>query len=279
MPTKEFLSEGKKAVDGALDRYLPRKGKLSRAMRYSVFAGGKRFRPILCMAAAKALGKDPKKVLPIACAIEMIHTFTLIHDDLPSMDNSDFRRGKLTCHKKFDEATAVLAGDALNTLAFEILARERKYSKVITEISQAMQQVISGQISDLEHAGKRISLQSLKSIHKRKTAALLVACVRSCAIHLGAAPRSLKALTSYTEHLGLAFQIADDILDATSTRKKLGKPVKADVKKGFPYLVGLERSRKLAEQEKNRAIAALKKIGKKADVLRGIAEFVVVRKR
>ncbi|MEE8638142.1 MAG: farnesyl diphosphate synthase [Candidatus Margulisiibacteriota bacterium] len=279
MPIKGLLLEGKKAVDGALDKYLPRKGKLSRAMRYSVFAGGKRFRPMLCMAAAKALGKDPKRVLPIACAIEMIHTYTLIHDDLPAMDNSDFRRGKLTCHKKFGEATAVLAGDALNALAFEILARETKNSKVICEISRALLQVVAGQMLDLEHEGKRVGLQTLKTIHRKKTAALLLACVRSPAIYLGTTAKGLRALTSYAEHLGIAFQIADDILDATSTRKKLGKPVKADIKKGFPYIAGLERSRKMAEQEKNRAVVALKIFGKKAYILREIAEFVVVRKK
>lgn len=268
-----------KVINKTLDKYLPRKGKLAKAMRYSVFAGGKRFRPILCMAAAKALGKNPKKVLPIACAIEMIHTFTLIHDDLPAMDNSDFRRGKPTCHKKFDEATAILAGDALNTLAFEILARETNNPKVIYEIGQALMRVVTGQVMDLESEGKRISLNKLKSIHKDKTAALLLACVRSPAIHLGTTAKQLKAFTSYAEHLGLAFQIADDILDATSTKKRLGKPVKADIMKGFPYLIGLEKSRKIAEQERDKAIGALKVFGKKADTLRAIAEYVIQRKK
>ena len=279
MPIKQLLSEGRKKVDHALNKYLPRKGKLAQAMRYSVFAGGKRFRPLLCMAAARALGKNPKKVLPIACAIEMLHTFTLIHDDLPAMDNSDFRRGKPACHKKFDEAIAILAGDALNTLAFEILAREINNPKVISGIGQALMRVVFGQVVDLESEGKKISLSKLKSIHKNKTAALLAACTRSSAIYLGASKKKTAALTSYAEHLGLAFQIADDILDATSTKKRLGKPVKADLKKGFPYLVGVEKAKKMAEQEKKKAIGALKVFGPKADTLREIAVYVVERRK
>ncbi|MFC1511398.1 polyprenyl synthetase family protein [Candidatus Margulisiibacteriota bacterium] len=271
MLTKELAS--------ALSKYLPRNGKLAQAMRYSVFAGGKRFRPRLCFAAAKALGKNPRKVLPIACAIELIHTFTLIHDDLPAMDNSDYRRGELTCHKKFNEATAILAGDALTTVAFEILARETGNTQVVSEVGRALLEVILGQEDDKSSEGKKLSLAALKFIHKRKTAALLKACVRSVAVYLKATKKQLKALTDYAEHLGLAFQIADDILDATSSRKKLGKPVKADLKKGFPYLIGIEKSKKLAEQEKNRAIAVLKVFGAKAEALRQIAKFVVERQK
>lgn len=278
MPIKGSRSEDKREVERALDKYLPRGGKLARAMRYSVFAGGKRFRPLLCLATARALGRKPGRVLPIACAVEMLHTYTLIHDDLPAMDNSDFRRGKPTAHKKFDEATAILAGDALNTLSFEILARETRNSEVITEISQALVQVVSGQVSDLAAEGKRISLKILRSIHERKTASLISACVRSSAIYLGATLGQLKALTAYAKHLGLAFQISDDILDATSSRKQLGKPVGADVKKGYPYLIGLEKSRRLAERERDRAIAALRIFDKKAEILREIASYVVERK-
>ena len=278
MPIKGSRSEDKREVERALDKYLPRGGKLARAMRYSVFAGGKRFRPLLCLATARALGRKPGRVLPIACAVEMLHTYTLIHDDLPAMDNSDFRRGKPTAHKKFDEATAILAGDALNTLSFEILARETRNSEVITEISQALVQVVSGQVSDLAAEGKRISLKILRSIHERKTASLISACVRSSAIYLEATVGQLKALTAYAQHLGLAFQISDDILDATSSRKQLGKPVRADIKKGYPYLIGLEKSRRLAERERDRAIAALRIFDKKAEILREIASYVVERK-
>ena len=258
---------------------MPKKGTLARAMRYSVFAGGKRFRPALCITTARALGKDPKRVLPIACAIEMLHAFTLIHDDLPAMDNSNYRRGKLTCHKKFDEATAILAGDALNTLAFEVLAKETGNARIVSGVGEALMQVVIGQVMDMESEGKKIGLNKLMDIHRNKTAALLCACVRSSGIHLGARPKQLKALTSYALHLGLAFQIADDILDATSTRKKLGKPVRADVRKGFPYVVGLDRSKKLAAQERDKAIKALDIFGRKAGPLREIAEYVLSRKR
>ncbi|OGC22460.1 hypothetical protein A2291_03805 [candidate division WOR-1 bacterium RIFOXYB2_FULL_42_35] len=271
--------ENLKDINKALDKYLPRKGKLAQAMRYSVFAGGKLFRPILCLATAEALAKPAKKILPIACAIEMIHTFTLIHDDLPAMDDSDYRRGKLTCHKKFDRATAVLAGDALNTLAFEILARETNNAEVVEEVAAALMAVVEGQFLDIKSEGKRISLAKLKIIHNMKTAALLKVCVRATAIRLKASPKKLKALTKYAEHLGLAFQIADDILDATSTQKQLGKPVKTDNKKGFPYLLGLEKSMKLADLERKKALAALKDFGPQGNSLRQITRFVVEREK
>ena len=251
-----------------LSKFLPKKGKLAKAIRYSVFAGGKRFRPQLCLATAKALGKNPKKVLPIACAIEMLHTFTLIHDDLPAMDNSDLRRGKLTCHKKFDEATAILAGDALNTLAFEILSKETKNAQVVEEVANALMKVVHGQVLDMAAEGKKISYKQLIEIHENKTAALLVACVRACAIYLKATKKQLKALTNYAKHLGLAFQINDDILDATSSREKLGKPVGADLKKGFPYIVGLKKSKQLVSLEVKKGLSSLKIFGKKAQGLK-----------
>src|SRR3989339_1277540 len=186
--------ENLKDINKALDKYLPRKGKLAQAMRYSVFAGGKLFRPILCLATAEALAKPAKKILPIACAIEMIHTFTLIHDDLPAMDNSDYRRGKLTCHKKFDEATAILAGDALNTFAFQLIAHN---ARVVTEVSAALMLVVDGQIDDLESQGKKLTLNKLKDIHRKKTAALLIACVKAVALEFKASQKQLKALTEY----------------------------------------------------------------------------------
>ncbi|MBN2057444.1 MAG: polyprenyl synthetase family protein [Candidatus Saganbacteria bacterium] len=248
-------------------------------MRYSLFAGGKRFRPLLCLATARALGKPAKKVLPVACAIEMIHTFTLIHDDLPGMDNSDRRRGKLTCHKKFNEATAILAGDALNTLAFDVLARETGNSEIISEVGRALMEVVEGQVLDLESEGKRIGLARLKAIHQLKTAALLRACVRASALELNANKKQLKALSGFAGHIGLAFQIADDILDATGTAKELGKPVKADKSKGFPFIIGLARSRSMAEAEKQAALKCLQPFGKKAKILRQITEFVVARKK
>jgi len=271
---KALLSEGKKTIDRELNRCLPKKGKLAKAMRYSVFAGGKRFRPILCLATAEALGMKPEKVLPFACAVELVHTFTLIHDDLPAMDNSDFRRGKPTCHKVFGEAIAILAGDALNTIAFKVISA---YPEAARELSGALLEVVVGQAADLEAAGKRLSLKQLRNIHLWKTAALLKACVRGTAFICNASSLKVKVLTAYAEHLGLAFQITDDILDATSSQKKLGKPVKADIGKGFPYLVGLEKSKKLAEEEKNKAIAALSSFDEKAALLREIASYVVKR--
>ncbi|MGB9613681.1 MAG: polyprenyl synthetase family protein [Candidatus Margulisiibacteriota bacterium] len=270
------IAKFKKIVDKELDKYLPKQGKLARAMRYSVFAGGKRFRPILCLATAKALGGSEKKVLPFACAVELAHTFTLIHDDLPAMDNADFRRGRPACHKVFGEAMAILAGDALNTLAFNIVSNNPEVSR---ELSEALLRVVDGQVSDLATEKKKWSIEQLVAIHRNKTAALLKACVRGAAIICRASLREIKALTSYAEHLGLAFQIADDILDVTATRKQLGKPVRADVEKGFPYVVGLEKSKKLAKQEKQRAARALKIFGKRAALLRWIAEYVVEREK
>ena len=279
MLIKGLLSAGKRRIDRALDQYLPQKGKIARAMRYSVFAGGKRFRPILCMAVAKALGKNPEKVIPIACAIEMLHTYTLIHDDLPAMDNSDYRRGKMTNHKKYGEATAILAGDALNTLAFEVLSRKTNNPKITQEIGKSLMEVVYGQEADLATEGKKISFNALKRIHQQKTAALLIACVRASAIELKASNKQLQALTDYARHLGLAFQIADDILDVTATKKELGKPAGADKKKGFPYFVGLEKSKIVAKQEINKAHSSLKKFGERAEILREIAEYVVERKK
>jgi geranylgeranyl diphosphate synthase type II len=263
------------SVDKELDRFLPKKGKLARAMRYSIFAGGKRFRPLLCLAVAKALGRSPRKVMPFACAVEMIHTFTLIHDDLPAMDNADLRRGKRTCHKVFGEGLAILAGDALNTLAFNVIS---DYPDASKELSDALLRVVEGQVADLESVKRRLPLKGLVAIHKWKTAALLKACVRGSALICKAPSGKIKALTAYAEHLGLAFQIADDILDVTATREQLGKPVKADLKKGFPYLVGLARSKLMLNGEAIKAIKAIKTFDKRAASLREIAEFVVMRK-
>ncbi len=252
---------------------LSRKGKLAKAMRYSVFAGGKRFRPLLCLATAKTLGAPIKNVMSYACAVEMIHTFTLIHDDLPAMDNSDLRRGKPTCHKVFGDALAILAGDALNTLAFEIIA---EHPAALKELARALLLVVEGQVADIESPRKKINLRDLKNIHQWKTAALLKACVRGTAMICCAKPKEIAALTEYAEHLGLAFQIADDILDVTSTTEAAGKPVNADTGKGFPRLVGLEKSRALAESEKQKALAALKMFGKWGQGLKEIVERYVL---
>jgi len=268
------LSADKKKVERALNRFLPKGRGLATAMRYSVFAGGKRLRPILCLATARLFGKPEQEVIPFACAVELIHTFTLIHDDLPAMDNSDWRRGNPTSHKVFGEAAAILAGDALNTLAFKIAADQPAAAGILAD---ALLTVVEGQAVDICVAQKKVTVNGLKAVHRWKTAALLKACVCGSAVICGASPAKVKALAGYADHLGLAFQVADDILDITSTREKLGKPVKADVSKGFPHLIGLKRSQQLAAEEKNKAVAALKSFGPRADYLRQIAAYAVDR--
>jgi geranylgeranyl diphosphate synthase type II len=261
-------------VDSELNKLLPADGKLAKAMRYSVFAGGKRFRPLLCLATAKALGASPKKVLTYACAVEMIHTFTLIHDDLPAMDNSDLRRGKPTCHKVFGEALAILAGDALNTLAFTIIA---DHPAAVKELGSALYQVVEGQVADINSTKKKPSLKELQAIHAWKTGALLKASVRGSALICGATKAQILALTKYADHLGLAFQITDDILDVTATSQQLGKPARADVKKGFPFVVGLAKAKELAAFETQQALKALIGFDQKAVTLRRITENVLSR--
>ena len=275
-PLDAFFAQKKVLVDQALDKYLPKKGKLSQSMRYSVFAGGKRFRPILCLATAKMLGIPEKTVIPYACSIEMIHTFTLIHDDLPSMDNSDLRRGKPSSHKAYGEAVAILAGDALNTLAFKIIAN---YPRSLTFLSDALLEVVEGQIADIESTKKQLTIKDIEKIHAWKTAALLKACMQGTALIKGIPQKKYIALGNYAQHLGLAFQIADDILDATSTAKELGKPAGGDVSKGFPSLIGVVRSIELAKKEKGKALAALKAFGSEANLLKDIAEYVIERKK
>lgn len=272
-------------IELALRKYLPRKGKLAEALRYSVFAGGKRFRPILMLEAARACGGNIRKVLPAACAVEMTHTFTLIHDDLPAMDNSDLRRGKPTSHKRFGEDIAILAGDALNTLAFEVIAQycpADKVAKVSAELAEGLMKVVEGQVLDLKAEGKKIGFAQLQKIHLLKTAALIEASVRIGAILSNASGKQVRALTSYARHLGLAFQITDDILDVVSTRKTMGKPARADQKAKkatYPGLLGLKKAQKLADRHFEDAVSAVKSFGPRAGELIEIAEFAVRRKK
>lgn len=291
-----YLTQKKKIVDRALDACLKKPAEtppeLSRAMRYSALAGGKRLRPILCMAAAEVVGGREKDVLPVACALELIHTHSLIYDDLPCMDDDDYRRGKLTCHKKFGEATAVLAGDALLVKAFELLSDMMRKKEdgisadrrlhAVNEIASAIgdRGLCAGQIVDLASEGKKISTRTLKYIHVHKTAALIVASVRCGALLGGANEKQLKALTKYAECTGLAFQIQDDVLDVLGDEKKLGKKAGQDEKMGkntYPKLFGIEASKKKATALKNEAVASLRAFDKKAEPLRGIAEFFVRR--
>jgi geranylgeranyl diphosphate synthase type II len=258
-------------------------------MRYSLFAGGKRMRPALCLAAAAACGGDEAEALPLACAVECIHTYSLIHDDLPAMDNDDFRRGKLTNHKVFGEGLAILAGDALLTQAFEIAAKSRGWPRyphreLILELAHASGslQLIAGQVADLEAEGRKISAGHLRYIHERKTSALLACAVRLGGMSVNCTPGQLRALTDFGYHVGLAFQVIDDILDVTQTSDKLGKTAGKDnqaQKATYPAIVGLEKSRKIAQDLTARAFASLKAFRGKAVALEALAEFLLKRDR
>src|SRR5213079_2930744 len=276
-----YLAGRTAAVNRALDRFLPkaatRPATIHKAMRYSLFAGGKRMRPAVCLAAAEACGGKEQDALPLACAVECIHTYSLIHDDLPAMDNDDYRRGKLTNHKVFGEGIAILAGDALLTQAFEIASKckgWRRYShqQIILELTHAAGslQLIAGQVADLEGEGKKLSAAELRYIHERKTSALLCCAVRLGGMSANCTPVQLRALTDFGYHVGLAFQVVDDILDVTQTTEQLGKTAGKDTKAQkatYPSIVGLEKSRKIAEQLTNRAFASLKIFKGKAEAL------------
>jgi geranylgeranyl diphosphate synthase, type II len=288
---KEYLASRQKLIDQALDAYLPKSVEkpktLHKAMRYSLFAGGKRLRPILCLASAECCGGEINGGLPLACAVECIHTYSLIHDDLPCMDDDDFRRGVPTSHKVFGEGIAVLAGDALLTFAFELATRVPGWprysaSEVVRELAVAAgsRHLIAGQVIDLESEGKKVSLPLLRFIHQSKTAALLTASIRLGAMSANATPTQLERLTSFGQALGLAFQVIDDILDVTQSTEKLGKSAGKDLaaeKATFPAVVGLERSRRIAQDLTEEARAALKPFGKNGEVLRALADHLLER--
>ncbi len=260
---------------------------LRESMQYSLFSGGKRLRPILLMAAADAVNESGEKFLTTAAAVEMIHAYSLIHDDLPAMDNDDYRRGKLTNHKVFGEAMAILAGDALLTLAFEVMLRQRGVMHatilaVVDEISQAvgMSGMVGGQAIDLQSEGKKIDLDTLRKMHLGKTGALFRAAIRSGAILAAASDEHFRALTAYAENFGLAFQITDDILDFVGDEKALGKPVGSDErnqKSTYVTLTSLEDARQLAGQPVKDAFDALKPFGHEADFLRELASYLLSR--
>jgi geranylgeranyl diphosphate synthase type II len=288
---KEYLSPRQRLVDETLDALLPRESvkpkTIHRAMRYSMFAGGKRLRPILCLAAAECCGGDQGAALPLACAVECVHTYSLIHDDLPCMDDDDFRRGRPTSHKVFGEAIAVLAGDALLTFAFEIAAQVPGWARyslqdVIRELAIACgsRHLIAGQVVDLESEGKKVSLPLLKFIHESKTAALLRSSVRLGAMSANATAAQLRWLSDFGHALGLAFQVIDDILDVTQTSEKLGKSAGKDLtaeKATFPAVVGLDRSRTVAKKLTEEARKALRPLGKKAETLHALADHLLRR--
>lgn len=288
-----YLAESTAAVNRALDRFLPtertKPATIHKAMRYSLFAGGKRLRPALCLAAAEACGGWRDDALPLACAVECIHTYSLIHDDLPAMDDDDFRRGKPTNHKVFGEGIAVLAGDALLTQAFEIAAHCRSWQRyshqtIVLELARASGslQLIAGQVADLEGEGKKTSAAQLRYIHERKTSALLCCSVRLGGMSANCSPAQLAALTSFGYHVGLAFQIIDDILDVTQTSEQLGKTAGKDTaaqKATYPAIVGLEKSRLIARRLTNRAFDALKIFHDRASALDALAKFLLERDR
>lgn len=262
--------------------------KLFEAMEYSLMSGGKRLRPVLLMATADSVGGDGEKFLSVASSIEMIHTYSLIHDDLPAMDDDDYRRGKLTNHKVFGEATAILAGDALLTLAFEVMTRQKNVEpKILLEVVKEMSVaagasgMVGGQMIDLESEGKKINLDTLKKMHLGKTGALFKVAIRSGAILAGADEKKLSALTDYAENFGLAFQITDDILDVVGDEKNLGKPVGSDEKNHkstYVTLTSLEEAEKLAEKSVADAVDVLKNFGAEADFLRELVKFLIERK-
>ena len=288
-----FLATRTETVNAALDKFLPsektKPATIHKAMRYSLFAGGKRMRPAVLLAAAEACGGSDADAMPLACAVECIHTYSLIHDDLPAMDNDDYRRGKLTNHKVFGEGIAVLAGDALLTQAFEIAAQCKKFprylhDKIILEIAKASGslQLVGGQVADLEGENKKLSIAELKFIHERKTSALLCCSVRLGGMSANCTPAQLAALTDFGYHVGLAFQVIDDILDVTQTSEQLGKTAGKDVavqKATYPSIVGLEKSKKIAVQLTDKAFGALKIFKGKAVALEALAEFLLKRDR
>ena len=291
MDFSHYWSARQKKVDAALNRFLPAAGTrpktIHQAMRYSIFAGGKRLRPVICLATAEVLRGKIDDALPLACAVECIHTYSLIHDDLPCMDNDDFRRGKPTSHKVYGEGMAVLAGDALLTIAFEIAtlgnaASRYPHAALVRELAAASgsQGMVGGQVADLEGEGKKISPADLRYIHEKKTAALIASSIRLGAMSANATPRQLERLTDFGQSLGLAFQVIDDILDVTQTTEKLGKSAGKDVaaqKATYPALLGLDKARKEADRLTARARAALKPFGKDAGPLEAIADFLLKR--
>jgi len=290
---QEFLAHEAKEIDRVLAHWVPGEetepASIHKAMRYSLFAGGKRIRPILGLAAARAVSDSPDGVENAVCSLELIHTYSLIHDDLPALDNDDLRRGRPTCHKVFGEAMAILAGDSLLTLAFEVLSRlsgvgaETKI-RLVEELARASGTVggmIAGQVHDIEGERKPPTARLLESIHRAKTGSLLRASVRIGAIYAGATTEELAALSQYGEHVGLAFQIVDDVLDVEASSESLGKTAgkdQAQQKITFPAVYGLERSRHMAEEERLAAHTALRIFDDRADRLRQIADYIVRRK-
>ena len=292
MKLPPFFEEDHRLVDAELERLLPaeneRPSLIHQAMRYSVFAGGKRVRPILCIEAFRIFSDETPAVLPVACAMEFIHTYSLIHDDLPALDNDDLRRGRPTCHKKFGEAMAILAGDALLTLAFEALAgapvQQAERVALIREVASAAgtrEGMVGGQVADLEAEGKDVTPEMLEYIHRSKTAALIRASILSGAIAGGASQADQDRLRTFGGLIGWAFQVTDDILDVEESSSALGKTAgkdQAQQKATYPALFGLKKSHDFARDLAARAMGALETFGARAANLRELGEFLVLRR-
>jgi geranylgeranyl diphosphate synthase type II len=296
MDLKSYLAEKRALIDETLKGFMPEPegptSELIRAMDYSLFAGGKRLRPILCMAGAEAVGGEGRDALPVACALEMIHTYSLIHDDLPAMDNDDMRRGKPTSHKVFGEALAILAGDGLLTEAFNLMIRSDLpekigtacFQEVITLISVAAghRGIVGGQAVDVMMEGKEVDSSIVDFIHNHKTGALISASVCSGAILGGGSRQELDEIASYGNKIGLAFQISDDILNIEGDSEKMGKRAGSDEQKGkntYPSVYGMERSKVILKESIDAAINSLKQFGNSADPLRQIAGYIIERKK
>lgn len=289
---KEFLASCRALIDSELDRLIPKESdepiRVHSAIRWSLFAGGKRFRPALLLATGRTFGAGNDDLLRTACALEMIHTYSLIHDDLPAMDNDDLRRGRPTCHVKFDDATAILAGDALQTLAFQTIAEDERLSpelrvQLIAEIARAAgtpEGMVAGQAHDLDAESREVTKAELERIHHHKTGALIRAAARCGAIIAGAGAQELDAITEYATNLGLLFQITDDLLDVTATAADLGKTPGKDArsrKATYPALYGIEATRAQLETVHRAAYGALKRFAQPTRLLRSIADFILAR--
>lgn len=288
----KYLAERAALVDRTLEEIVPQGGcrpeRLHGAMRYALLGGGKRLRPVLAMAAAEAVGADHASLVREACALELVHTYTLVHDDLPSMDDDDYRRGRLSTHKKYGEATAILAGDALHTMAFGLLASgdhpAEKKVEVLRLVAGACgsQGVIGGQMVDIESEGKSIGSDELDYIHRHKTGCLIRASVLLGAVFGGCTPEQYRHLSDYGEAVGLCFQITDDILDVLGTSAEIGKPAGSDQARGkatYPSINGMDASRRRQSELYREAVAALEAFDEKADVLRELVRLVIERKK
>lgn len=288
----QFFADTQAVVNAELDRLLPAEsvppGKVHAAIRWCVLAGGKRFRPLLTLAVGEALGAANKQLLATACALEMIHTYSLIHDDLPSMDDDDLRRGRATCHIRFGEAVAILAGDALQTLAFQTISEDQELSAVkrmqlVSEIARASgtpDGMVAGQAHDLEAESREVGAEELEQIHRLKTGALILAAARSGAIIADASASELAAITDYSAHLGLLFQITDDLLDITATAEALGKTPGKDMrsrKATYPALYGIPATRTHLLKTHQAACDSLDALTQPTDLLRAIADFILER--